>query len=130
MGRESGAICNNCGVRFAVREGGGFLFHLLHCDGCGAERSIGFEEIGEPHLRYLKGLNVPYAMATAEHDRRVQEHYPGEPISEEKYHRIVEDLCGECDCAGGFRFDAPPRCPECRSADYRKDPDGQEIFYD
>jgi hypothetical protein len=130
MGQSLGVICNACGVRFRVSDGGGFVFHLLHCDRCGTERSIGFDEIGEPHLRYLKGLKVPYAMATADHDLHVEKHYRGEPITEAEYHRIVEDLCGECECGGSFRFDAPARCPECGSADHRRDPEAGVVMYD
>ena len=104
--------------------------HLLHCDTCGAEKGIDFDEIGEPHLRYLKGLKVPYCMASAEHDRHVRETYQGEPMTEEEYHVAVEELCGRCDCGGQFRLDAPARCPRCRSADYRLDPKGEFIYYD
>jgi len=32
--------CNSCGKEFEIREGGDFTFHLLHCDKCGAEKSI------------------------------------------------------------------------------------------
>jgi hypothetical protein len=54
-------------------------------------------------------------MATSEHDRRLRETYPGEPLSEEAYHREVERLLGPCGCGGEFSFDAPVRCPRCRS---------------
>lgn len=130
MGSRFSAICNACGTHFAVNDGGGFFFHLLHCDACGTERAIGFDEIGEPHLRYLKGLKVPYCMASAEHDRRVRETFPGEPMTEEEYHAAVEELCGTCDCGGHFRFDAPARCPRCHSTDRREDPEGSFICYD
>jgi hypothetical protein len=76
MGLRYSAICNACGTEFVVHDGGGFTFHLLHCDACGRERTILLEEIGEAHLRYLKGLGVPYSMATADHDRRMREPYP------------------------------------------------------
>jgi len=130
MGREYGVICRKCGQKFSVSEGGGFVFHLLHCDRCGRERSISFEDIGEPHLRYLKGLPGPYAIATSDHDENVRENYPGEPISEEEYHAAVEKLAGKCRCGGEFRFGAPPRCPECGSADLEEDTDGEEVCYD
>jgi len=130
MGQQYSAICDACDCRFTVNDGGGFTFHLLRCDRCGAGRAISFEEIGEPHLRYLKGLDVPYSMATAEHDRRVRETYHGEPVARDEYEAAVEELCGECECGGRFRFDAPPRCPSCRSTDVRRDPEGQSICYD
>ena len=55
MGILRGVICRACGQKSTVSEGGGFVFHLLRCDLCGDAKSISFEEIGEPHLRYLKG---------------------------------------------------------------------------
>lgn len=130
VGEQYAAICNACGTRFTVNDGGGFCFHLLHCDACGAERSISLDEIGEPHLRYLKGLKIPYSMASAEHDRRVRETYPGTPMAEGEYHAAVEELCGKCDCGGHFRFKASARCPKCRSADHRADPSGPHLMYD
>ena len=68
VGSKYGAICGACGRKFSVSEGGGFTFHLLRCDRCGATREMSFEELGEVHLRYLKGLPGPYAIASAEHD--------------------------------------------------------------
>ena len=130
MGMSYGAICNDCGAKFTANEGGGFVFHLLHCDRCGAERAISFDEIGEPHLRYIKGLDVPYSEVTAEHDRHIQQTYPGEPMDRDEYEAAVEQLCGQCECGGAYRFDAPPRCPECRSANLRKDPEARRICYD
>ena len=130
MGMCYAATCDACGTHFTVSNGGGFFFHLLHCDTCGAEKSIGFDEIGEPHQRYLRGLRGPYCMASAEHDRRVREAYRGEPMTEEDYHAAVEELCGTCDCGGQFRFDALARCPRCRSSAHQRDPKGSLTFYD
>jgi predicted Zn-ribbon and HTH transcriptional regulator len=115
MGHGYEAACRDCGHRFHANEGGGFSFHLLHCDTCGTEKDLSFEEIGEPHLRYLKGLEGPYCLASSEHDRRVRESYPGAPLPEEEYQRAVESIAGPCDCGGRFRFGAPVRCPQCRS---------------
>jgi hypothetical protein len=66
MGQNYSVICAQCSHEFGISKGGGFVFHLLHCDGCGKSKSISFEKIGEPHLRYLKGLPGPYCMATRE----------------------------------------------------------------
>lgn len=33
-----------------VSEGGGFCSLLLHCDKCGKEKNIGFDELEENHL--------------------------------------------------------------------------------
>lgn len=130
MGHTYRAFCRKCRSSFKVNEGGGFFFHQLRCVSCGTERSIRFNETGEPHLRYLKGLKGPYCTVTAEHDRRVRETYAGEPMSEEEYHAAVEELCGKCDCGGWFRFDAPPRCPRCRTPYQKTGREGVDVFYD
>jgi hypothetical protein len=39
----------------------------------------------------------------------------------------VEATLPACACGGRFRFDAASRCPQCRSADHRKDPSGWEM---
>lgn len=117
MGSMYVAKCLACGTKFEVNEGGGFTFHLLHCDRCGKERYVEFKELGDLHLRYLKGLDVPYSVATRHSDRFVQENYPGEPISEDEYKNGAEGQLEKFDCGGTYRFEAPPRCPECRSTD-------------
>ncbi len=128
MGYSFQATCLDCHERFKASEGGGFFFHLLRCDRCGRPESIGFDEIGEPHLRYLKGLDGPYCLASSENDEAVRRNYPGEPITEEQYHREVEALAEPCDCGGRFQFGAPIRCPVCRSARIER---GEiEIMYD
>jgi hypothetical protein len=130
MGQRYGAICEQCGHKFTVDEGGGFVFHLLHWDECGKSQSISFEKVGEPHLRYLKGLPGPYCIATREGDKDIRENYPGEPLPEAEYHVIVENLAGKCKCGGQFTFDASPRCPKCKSIRLREDPDVPVVNYD
>jgi hypothetical protein len=131
VGRSFGAICDECGARFTVNDGGGFAFHLLHCDKCGKEKHLPFEDIYEAHCRYLKGLPGPYCIATMDHDKEVQEQHPGPPLSEEEYHAEVERVAGGCHCGGRFTFDAPARCPKCRSSSCRRNPDGEgEVMYD
>jgi hypothetical protein len=120
MGAEFETKCNGCGHKFRFSDGGGFVFHLLRCDKCGIEKSVGFDELGETHLRYLKGLPGPYAIATSEFDKQVQDNYPGEPLDEDEYHKLVEEFAGNCakkNCNGQYRFNAPPRCPKCGSKD-------------
>ncbi|QKG78741.1 hypothetical protein [Tenuifilum thalassicum] len=118
MGYEYKAKCKKCGKKFIVREGGGFFFHLLHCEKCGKEKSLMFNKIGDAHFQYLKGLNQPYSIATSSSDKLIQETYPGEAISIESYDDIVEKVAGLCKCGGQFRLDAPARCPKCKSTDY------------
>ncbi|MGZ7162385.1 MAG: hypothetical protein ACXVI8_07020 [Halobacteriota archaeon] len=121
MEAEYRARCLHCGHTFSVRQGGGFAFHLLHCDTCGEDVSIGFDELGEAHLRYSKGLPGSYCAASSCFDREIPERYPGTPLSEEEYHKIVEQIAGGCSCGGSFTFDAPPRCPRCRSKELEHD---------
>ncbi|MFH1743624.1 MAG: hypothetical protein ABIH23_31860 [bacterium] len=121
MGHTCDAKCLKCGEEFSVNEGGGFSFHLLHCDRCGKEKDVTFEELGEIHLQYIKGLPGPYCMATSERDRAIQEEYEGEAITEEEYHAEVENIAGvHEECGGQFRFEAPPRCPKCGSDEIEK----------
>jgi len=106
------------------------MFHLLHCNKCGEEKTIRFDEIGEPHLQYIKGLDIPYSVATSGSDKVIQETYDGPVISEAEYETIVEEIAGSCACGGKFKFRASPRCPECRSRDYSRAEGGIDLFYD
>ena len=115
MGYEYLAKCNKCGIKFRVSEGGGFLFHLLRCDACGKKKSIRFRDIGEPHLQFIKGLDRPYCAFSSASDENIQNNYPGLPITEEEYNAKVEDIVGDCECGGAYKFNALPRCPECKS---------------
>ncbi len=130
VGMQFTAVCRACGTSFTGKSGGGFTFHMLHCDRCGRSREIEFEKLGDLHYRFLKGLRGPYAIATSEHDQMVREHFPGEPLSEPEYHSAVEGLLPKCRCGGAFRFDAPIRCPKCRSDQFEEDPDGDMLMYD
>jgi hypothetical protein len=60
MGHTNSAKCKSCGHDFEVDHGGGFFFHLLRCDNCSKTKSLDFDEIGEPHIQYLKGSGIPY----------------------------------------------------------------------
>ena len=60
MGHETSHRCRSCGTRFSVREGGGFFYDELHCDACGAVTSVRHQDLGDIHLRYVKGLGMPY----------------------------------------------------------------------
>lgn len=130
MGSLFGGVCNQCGENFEVHDGGGFSFHLLHCDKCGSDKSVDFDGLGEAHFRYIKGLPGPYAIATSKNDKYIQDNYPGTPLSEDEYHAVVEDVAGACECGGHYKFDAPARCPKCKSTDFRPDPDFGNICYD
>jgi hypothetical protein len=128
MGHSFKANCSDCQLDFDANEGGGFFFHLLRCDRCGEVKCIGFDEIAESRLPYLKVLPGPNCVVSADADEIVSESYPGEPLAEEDDHQTVERLAGKCPCEGQFRFAAPIRCPRCRST--RIEHGGVHTFYD
>jgi hypothetical protein len=132
MGSLAGYICRACGTRFSVSEGGGFFFDLLHCDICGESRSVGHQELGDIHLRFVKGLPGPYAVSRSKMDREIQATYPGQPLSRAEYHAAAEATLEPCACGGHFRYDAPARCPECRSTheQWDRDPESRGVLYD
>ena len=109
-------------------HGGGDLFQLLRCDRCGEEKSIGLDELGDLHTRYLTGLLGPYSFSRMEHDEQVGKDASVEPISEDDYHHGIEAVAGNCRCGGKYTLDAPPRCPKCHSTRIEE---GESIlFYD
>lgn len=120
MGSARAALCLDCGKAFTVSRGDGFFFHLLRCGVCGRTRAIGFDELGDLHLRYLKGSTTPHCMASAKHDELVREYVDAEPISAIDYRAGVEALAGHCDCGGKITLDAPARCPVCRSLEFEE----------
>ena len=130
MGKTYGAICNSCGHRFEAHDGGGFFFHMLHCDTCGKEKSVSFDKLGDAHLRYIKGHHGHHSEAARSLERYAEKHYPEPPLTEEEYFAIVEEIAGDHTCGGHFCIDAPHRCPKCRSTDIRQDPDAPEVNYD
>ena len=132
MGSATSYICRTCGTHFMARDGGGFMFDLLHCDTCGATKSVSHEELGDIHLGFVKGLPGPYAMARAAMDRRIQAEYPGRTLTRDEYHAATEGTLQVCACGGRFTYSAPARCPGCRStrAQWDRDPHGPMMCID
>ena len=132
MGSTVGYICRSCGTHFTIGHGGGFFFDKLQCDQCGRSTNLGHRDLGDIHLRFVKGLKTPYAIARAEMDRRIQAEYPGEPLSRDEYHAAAEATLEACPCGGHFRYDAPARCPTCRSTNelWDRDPKAGGSHYD
>lgn len=128
MGQISKTQCRSCGHEFELAEGGGFRFHLLRCDRCGETVSMSFEQLGELHLRFIKGLTGPYCVATREEDEVIQRTFSGSAISCREYEEAIEDRAGACACGGVFKFNAPPRCPRCRSTDLESRADPHIMF--
>jgi Zn finger protein HypA/HybF involved in hydrogenase expression len=121
MGTQYSAKCLDCGKTFAIRDGGGFFFHELRCNTCGKTKSVGFDALGEIHLRYLKGLKGPYSVVSSQHDAAVRNDPSIKPITEKEYHRKVKAFAGKCKCGGKYLFRAKVRCPKCRSVNFKKD---------
>ena len=132
MGSATSQVCRDCGEQFMARDGGGFMFDLLHCDTCGAGRSVSHEELGDIHLGYVKGLPGPYAVARSRMDAEIKATYPGPALTGAEYQAGAEATLDPCACGGTYRYDAPPRCPGCRSTPDRwdEDPDGPMMFID
>ena len=68
----------------------------------------------------------------AEMDRRIQAEYQGEPLNRDEYHAVAEATLEACPCGGHFRYDAPARCPTCRSTSelWDQDPNAGGSHYD
>jgi hypothetical protein len=130
MGSATGYQCQACGTRFQANEGGGFFFDLLHCDRCGAAKSVAHGAMGDVHLAFIKGLKMPYAMARAELDGEIQRTFPGKPLTEAAYYAAIEHQLPPCACGGRFTYAAPPRCPHCGSTEERWTPTGEQVWYD
>ena len=132
MGQATGQTCTVCGTRFGLREGGGFFFDMLHCDVCGQPKHVGHQELGDIHFGFVKGLPGPYAVARSKMDQHIQDKFRGEPLSRDEYHAAAEATLDACSCGGRFRYDAPARCPGCRSTRelWARDPKVGLIHYD
>ncbi len=109
MGARFDALCRACGHAFAASEGGGRRFEVVRCDACGGARTVGHEAVPEALAGLKRKLDLAKAIdseeeALAAFDRATEE-----------FHSAVEVLAGGCGCGGRYRFDAPLRCPRCRS---------------
>jgi hypothetical protein len=115
-----------------MHDGGGFFFDLLYCDECGQTKGVAHKDLGDIHLGFAKGLDHPYAVARTWMDEHIQAKYRGDSLTREEYRAAAEATLDPCTCGGRFRYDAPPRCPTCRStADmWEPDPIGPSAFYD
>ncbi len=132
MGSAAGHICKVCGSQVWARSGGGFFFDLLHCDTCGRDQNVTHQELGDIHLGFVKGLPGPYAVARSKMDSQIQREFEGTTLTREEYHAAAEATLDPCPCGGRFRYDAPARCPECRSTAERwdRDPSMGYMSYD
>ena len=90
------------------------------------------KRLGDIHLRYVRGLGMPYAVSRSAMDARIQAEYPGEPLSRDEYRAAAEATLEPCTCGSHFRYAAPPRCPTCRSTSeqWDGDPEAPMALYD
>ena len=132
MGESTSHICRRCGEHFTAKNGGGFMFDVLHCDTCGNGKSVDHSELGEIHFGYVKGLSRPYAVGRAASDRRIQAEFPGASLTRDEYEDAAEAALHRCDCGGTYRYGAPARCPGCRSTEeqWDVDPHVLSVMYD
>ena len=130
MGSTESMECKDCGTEFFWSEGGGFVFHLLHCDRCGENRSVGFDRLGDAHAAWLKGTGTVWSVATAESDRAAADSFDGPALSDQDYAAAVAAAAGACECGGQFAQDVPPTCPECHSRHTDRRPGGPMVCYD
>jgi hypothetical protein len=118
MGIETSLECSNCHSVFTYCDGGGFDFHLLHCDRCGKEKLVNYSKLREIHWKYFRDRNPVYAAADL-----FYLHYPpnGQPKpNRDLYWREIEDVAGNCRCGGQYREAAPRRCPKCKSTNVQE----------
>lgn len=107
MGEFYDALCNDCGTKFEVCEGSGMNAMPLHCTQCGKEWTWNFGDDPVPWVMDYGPRPGDFIITNAEG--------PDPP---------------PCECGGTFRVDASPRCPNCRSTNFRRDPLGRMGLYD
>lgn len=129
MGHLLGVICKDCGEKYTVSEGSGFLFHILRCDTCGKGKPIRVTELEEIYSIYFEEINSSIFIPSSHPYIFSKDDYPFGPIDYFPYYHKVEDFLGKCSCGGNFRLNAQNRCPNCRSTIYKKDPNGLDIQY-
>ncbi len=125
MGESYMVICSACQHRFRVTSGPGMRFLVFHCDTCGRDKGVGFDDFGAEFTRLPEGIG-PYSL-----ERERDQESPVELRSERaRIRQHVEDTAGGCPCGGAFRLDAIARCPDCGSDRYVNDPNAEQILYD
>ena len=89
MSRGWIARCKSCAEEFQSYEGPSMVWWPLRCDQCGKERRV--------------ALSVLWKM--------------GWDWGDEQSNAAIEKRLKRCTCGGRHRFEAPVRCPKCKSTD-------------
>lgn len=112
------AICNDCNEKFVCYESDSASYHTLHCEICGKECNVAFDDTG---IQFLSCL-----VETNNHSENEDEENFTNSFEE---HRVfvdgqslkkIDKIAGLCECGGHFRLDLPVRCPRCGSMNYRE----------
>jgi hypothetical protein len=125
------AICNHCETSFDAAWGHTRSGYCFRCGECGRPHFVLKEEVEKPPGTDF-GLSQVVEQSESKPKRTLEE------LSNELLNRSpsraylawqerVEAVLPVCICGGRFRFNAPSRCPQCRSDDHRQDPSGWEM---
>jgi hypothetical protein len=101
--------CFDCDSVFYHESGGGFGFHSLDCDKCGKHKLLDFSKLRDIQRRHFH--KHPAGCGTTW--LYVREVNLGN--NQDTYYTEVERAAGNCECEGKYRFNAPTRCPKCKS---------------
>jgi hypothetical protein len=101
MGSQMRVTCRHCRTVFKACDGGGFFFHLLHCQKCGTDMPVTQDEMGDA-----------FGAEQEIRDAWVATNVP------------------PCSCGGRFTFSAKARCPTCHADDWDTGNVKLEMLYD
>jgi len=97
---ECDTKCINCGYKFRLSIGGTMRAYELRCNICGKSILV---------MRKVSG---------------------GRSCLEDNEIANAEKTARKCSCGGDFKYDAPARCPKCRSTDIETIENGNMLFSD
>jgi hypothetical protein len=101
MGRHVRVTCKHCSTVFEAFDGGGFRFHMLHCQQCGDALSVNQDDMGDTFQADEDGQNA-----------------------------WVAKNVPPCSCGGRYTLKARGRCPKCNSDDWDMGNAKLEMLYD
>ena len=117
MGCSFKATCNDCRLDFDASEGGGLLSSTC-CDVI-AVASPSPSALTRSVSRTFSISRVFLVRIVSTRQRATRSSVSRIPANRSQRNNTieaVERLAGKCQCEGQFQFDAPIRCPRCRSS--------------